>query len=484
LLILLLLLLLFASPGFASECESLATLQVPHTTITKAEVVTGGTFAPPTGKALADLPPFCRVTATARPSTDSEILVEIWMPLSHWNERLEGTGNGGFAGKISYGALAEGLRRGYAVANTDMGMATPPGQDASIFFNRPERWKDWGYRATHEMTLVAKQLVRAYYTREAMHAYFVGCSTGGEQALMESQRYPDDYDGIVGGAAAQNRTGVHVSILWNFAVNEKTPASYLPEAARSLLAHAVVNACDSLDGVNDGVITDPTKCHFDPASLACPGASCLTAAQVQTVKQLYAGPVAPGTGASLYPGLPRGSEAGWNGLDPGPGGKPPYAPIFEWVFGLNWDWRSFDFGRQDIAFTHMLARMVNATSPDIDSFRAHGHKLLMYHGWSDWLVAPGESINYYNAVLARDKTADQSIRLFMLPGMAHCGGGPGATHFDPLSAVVDWVERGVAPEKILASGESFTRPLCPYPQTAHYKGTGDSNDASSFVCAQ
>jgi feruloyl esterase len=479
--------LLFALPAFASDCESLATLHLPHTTITKAEVVTSGTFVPPTGKALADLPAFCRVTATARPSTDSEILVEIWMPQSHWNERLEGTGNGGLAGKISYGALAEGLRRGYTVANTEMGMATPPGEDASIFMNRPDRWIDWGYRSTHEMTLVAKQVVRAYYTREAKHAYFVGCSTGGEQALMESQRYPDDYDGIVGGAAAQNRTGVHESILWNFAVNERTPASYLPEAARALLTHAVVNACDALDGVKDGVIIDPTKCHFDPASLQCKGANqenCLTATQVETVKQIYAGPVNPRTGQSLYPGLPQDSEFGWHGLDPTPGGPAPFAPIFKWVFGPNWDWRQFDFDQQDTAFKQKLAPMVNATNPDIDTFRAHGHKLLMYHGWSDWLVAPGESINYYDAVLARDKTADQSVRLFMLPGMGHCSGGPGATHFDPLGAVVDWVERGVAPEKILATGESFSRPLCPYPQTAQYKGTGDTNDASSFVCAR
>ena len=312
---------------------------------------------------------------------------------------LQGTGNGGFAGNISYGALAEGLRRGYAVANTDMGMATPPGATASIFINRPERWIDWGYRATHEMTLVAKQIVRAYYARDARHSYFIGCSTGGEQALMESQRYPDDYDGIVGGAAANNRTGVHVSILWNFAVNERTPASYLPADARSLLSHAVVNACDALDGVKDGMIADPTKCHFDPASLQCKQPdqeNCLTAAQVETVKEIYAGPVNPRTGESLYPGLPRGSEFGWDGLDPtpGPAAIPPFAPIFQWVFGPDWDWRQFDFDHQDTVFTQKLAGMVNATSPDIDTFRAHGHKLLIYHGWSDWLVAPGESINY------------------------------------------------------------------------------------------
>jgi feruloyl esterase len=315
----------FPSPSVAASCDGLAALQLPHTSIVKAEVVTGGTFASATGMPLADLPPFCRVTAEVKPSADSDILVEIWMPQAGWNERLEGTGNGGFAGKIGYGALAEGLRRGYAVANTDMGMATPAGANASIFINRPERWIDWGYRATHEMTLVAKQVVRAYYARDAQHAYFVGCSTGGEQALMESQRYPDDYDGIVGGAPAHNRTGVHVSILWNFAVNERTPASYLPAAARSMLSQAVVNACDALDGVNDGVIADPTNCHFDPASLQCKSATqsenqeiCLTPPQVATAKQLYIGPVNPRTGQSLYPGLPQGSEFAWEGLDPTP----------------------------------------------------------------------------------------------------------------------------------------------------------------------
>ena len=447
---------LFAAPAFASNCESLATLHLPHTTITRAETVAEGTFIPPEGKPLPDLPAFCRVTATTRPSPDSDILVEIWMPQSDWNQRLEGTGNGGFAGKISYGALAEGLKRGYAVANTDMGMATPAGANAGIFVNRPERWTDWGYRATHEMTLLAKQVLRAYYAQDARRAYFVGCSTGGEQALMESQRYPDDYDGIVAGAAANNRTGVHVSILWNFAANERAPASYLPAAARSLLSQAVTNACDALDGAKDGVINDPLKCHFDPATLECKNAgqeNCLTASQVETAKQIYAGPVNPRTGQSLYPGLPRGSEFGWDGLDPNPGGIPPYAPIFQWVFGPQWDWRHFDFDHDDTAYTQKLAGMVNATSPDIDAFRIHGHKLLMYHGWSDWLVAPEESINYYNSVLTRDTSArpgkpdaalDQSFRLFMVPGMAHCAGGPGATHFDALSAVVDWVERGVS----------------------------------------
>jgi feruloyl esterase len=487
-------------PRSFATCEGLAALQLPHTTITKAEVVTSGKFVPPLAKPLTRLPAFCRVTATLKPSPDSDIRVELWMPQSGWNERFEGTGNGGFAGVINYNTLAEGLRGGYAVANTDMGMATPPGATASIFVNRPERWIDWGYRATHEMTLFAKQIVRAYYERDAKHSYFTGCSTGGEQALSESQRYPDDYDGIVAGAAANNRTGVHVSILWNFAVNEKNPASYMHAAARFELSQAVVNACDALDGVKDGVISDPTKCQFDPAVLQCKEANqtgCLTAAQVQTAKEIYAGPVNPRTGESLYPGLPRGGEFGWDGLDriPGSAAIPPYAPIFQWVFGPDWDWRQFDFDHQDTLFTQKLAGMVNATSPDIDTFRAHGHKLLIYHGWADWLVAPQESINYYNAVLARakgDPAVDQSVRLFMVPGMAHCGGGPGATHFDALGAVVDWVEHGVAPDRIIAttltptdsSGATVNpqRPICPYPSTAKYQGSGSTNDPSSFVC--
>jgi feruloyl esterase len=486
--------LFLASHASASSCEGLAKLRLPHGVITAAETVSNHSFTPPTGKPLTDLPPFCRVTATLKPSADSDILIEIWLPLSGWNQRLEGTGNGGFAGKIAYASLEEGLRRGYATANTDMGMATPPGATASVFINRPERWADWGYRSTHEMTLAARQVVNAFYAQDPRHAYFVGCSTGGEQALMESQRYPDDYDGIVGGAPAQNRTGVHESILWNFAVNERSPASYLPAAARALLSEAVMNSCDALDGVKDGIITDPGKCSFDPAVLACTTAgqeNCLTAAQVETAKQLYAGPVNPRTGQSLYPGLPRGSEFAWDGIDPVPGGPPPYGAIFQWVFGPTWTWPQFDFDHQDTIYSQKLGGIVNATNPDIDTFRKHGHKLLMYHGWSDWLVPPGESINYYNAVKARDSESDQSLRLFMVPGMSHCSAGPGATHFDALGAVVDWVERGVAPDKIIASklpaGEStgtptLQRPLCPYPQNAQYQGSGDPNDAANFVC--
>ncbi|HMF79267.1 MAG TPA: tannase/feruloyl esterase family alpha/beta hydrolase [Bryobacteraceae bacterium] len=489
--------LLFASPAWAESCDLAAKLHIPNTVITSSEVVTSGVFAPPTGHLLTGLPAFCRVAATLKPTPDSDIRIEIWLPQSAWNGRLEGTGNGGFAGKIAYGSLANGLKLGYAVTNTDMGLATPAGADASIFVNHPERWADWGYRATHEMTVAAKQVVKAYYGRDANHAYFSGCSTGGEQALMEAERFPDDYDGIVGGAAAQNRTGVHVSILWNFVATRKEPGAYIPAAKLSTLTKAVVAACDNSDGVKDGLIADPRKCSFDPASLLCSSDdsdTCFTRAQVDTVKRLYAGPENPRTGQKIYPGLPPGSEFGWGALGavPGPQAIPPFEPIFKWAFGSNWDWRTFNFDRSNALFNQKLAGNVNANSPDLDRFRAKGHKFLMYHGWADWLVAPDESLNYYTAVTSRyNKQVSNFYRLFMLPGMAHCSGGPGPDNFDPLSAVVKWVEQGSAPNELIATKYTanqpprtvlLQRPVCPYPEIARYKGTGSTNEAASFTC--
>jgi Tannase and feruloyl esterase len=483
--------LLLTAPAWAdNNCDRIAKLSLAHTTITSAEAVTSGVFAPPSGPPLSGLPAFCRVAAALKPTADSDIRIEIWLPQSGWNGRLEGTGNGGFAGKISYGALANSVKLGYAVTNTDMGLATPANADASIFTNQPERWADWGWRATHEMTIAAKQVLKAYYGRNANRAYFSGCSTGGEQALMEAERFPDDYDGIVGGAAAQNRTGVHVSILWNFMATRQEPGAYIPAAKIPALTKAVVAACDNMDGLKDGLINDPRKCSFNPASLLCGGAdndACLTRPQVETVKRLYAGPSNPRTGEKLYPGLTRGSEFGWAALGkpPGPQATPPYEPIFQWAFGTNWDWHTFDFDRANAAYTRKLASAVNATSPNLDQFRAKGHKLISYHGWADWLVAPGETLNYYSTVSSRyPGQVSNFYRLFMVPGMAHCSGGPGPDHFDTLGAVVKWVEQGAAPDQIIATkpATNLQRPLCPYPEAARYKGTGNPNEAASFTC--
>ena len=509
---------LMAVPAFATDCGHLATLKMEHVTINKAEVVDGGVFTALSGDAITGLPVFCRVAATLKPSRDSNIRIEVWMPEANWNGRIEGTGNGGFAGAILYKSLAAGLRLGYAVANTDMGMATPAGTNASVFADQPERWIDWGYRSTHEMTVATKELVKAYYSRNASRAYFVGCSTGGEQALMEAQRFPDDYDGIVGGAAANNRTGVHMSILWTFAALQDSPESSLPAQKASILSKAVLNACDALDGVRDGLITDPRRCVFDPGVLECKEGDqedCLTKAQVETVRKIYAGPIDSRTGRNIYPGLARGSEFAWDTrlLPPGQAKSAPYAPIFEWVFGAHWDWRDFDFAADSKIFDEKLRGFLNATTPDLDTFRAHGHKLLMYHGWSDPLVAPGEAINYYNSVVTRDQeisrtnqpntsngsgassrsTLSDSYRLFMVPGMSHCTGGPGPSDFAPLDAVVKWVEQGIAPDTLIArkalpaDGDrkaAMERLLCPYPRIAQYQGSGDVDNASNYTCVE
>jgi feruloyl esterase len=493
-----------AANAFADPCSDLLKLNFSHAAISAAELIAGGRFTPPGMKSMNELPPFCRVAASLRPSDDSDIRVEVWMPQTGWNGRLEGTGNGGFAGHLVYGALASGIRLGYAVANTDMGMSVPDGSDASIFVNRPERWIDWGSRSTHEMTLFAKALVKAYYGRLADRSYFVGCSTGGEQALAEAQKFPADYDGIVAGAAANNRTGVHLSILWNFAAMQRTADSYISPAQLSTLNKAVLKACGGTRALDAGFLDNPEHCTFNPEALRCSGSNsenCLTEAQLATVRSLYSGPVNPRTREALYPGLAAGSEYAWNKIDPQPltAQEAPYAPIFKWVFGPQWNWRSFDFDRQVKTYQNMLGDDVNATSPNLDEFRRLGHKLLVYHGWADWLVPPGEAVAYYNSVIEQYRHEDTHrneshedvgsfYRLFMVPGMEHCSGGPGPDSFDSLSAVVAWVEHDAAPDGIVATkygpdgNVRFQRPLCPYPEVAEHRDGGDEKAVSGYSC--
>ncbi len=467
------LLSLFAAVLWADPCEDLKSLAIPHTRILTASA-TGGV---------------CKVTAASIPSADSAIRIEVWLPVSGWNGKLIGTGNGGFAGKISSGLFAGSVKAGYAVANTDMGMAVDPGHDASDFTGRPERWRDWGWRATHEMTVVEKALVQAFYGQPQQKSYFLGCSTGGEQALMEAERFPEDYDGIASGAPANNRTGVHLSILWNYMATHREDAAYIPPAKLPLLHDAVLAACDAKDGVKDGLL-NPWSCQFDPASLQCkegdaPG--CLTARQVETAKEIYRGPVDPKTHKQLYPGVPFGSELDWGSFGPDPARKssPPYAPIFQWVFGKNWDWRGFDLSRGFAEIQKLLAPDLNATSGDLHRFAQRGGKLLGYHGMADWLVVPGESINYHAAVVKKmkGKTSD-FYRLYFIPGMGHCGGGTGPNSLDQLGTLVNWVEKGVAPDKLTATrgGSPLKRAVCPYPQVAKYSGSGDPNDAANYAC--
>jgi len=489
----------FRLPSFAANCESLAGLSLPHGKITLAVPVPAGDLAGLTPKPLADLPAFCRVSATLMPSSDSNIRIEVWMPVAGWNSKYEGTGNGGYAGGIAYGGLASGVRRGYAVANTDLGTSPTAGDNSDVLVGHPEKWRDWGSRATHEMTVAAKQIVRAYYGRTAGLSYYVGCSTGGQQGLVEAQRFPDDFDGVIAGAPANNRTRLHMGFIWDLAVAEETPESYIPASKLPLISAAVLDACTAQKAVpTDLFLTHPADCQWDPQALLCKAADapdCLTAAQVATARKLYDGPRNPATHASLYPGMTRGSELDWDTMVP-QGAEPRYDALFKWTFGAKWDWRTFDFNRDVAAVDALLAANVNATDPDLQTFKAHGHKLIVYHGWADVIVPSLESINYYTSVenaqaashhrSPADET-QQFYRLFMVPGMAHCGGGPGLNSIDPVEALEQWVEKGTAPKKIIAKRTvkgvtEMTRPVCPYPQAARYNGAGDSNDAANFTC--
>jgi feruloyl esterase len=514
----------------AATCGSLTGLSLTDTTITAAQSVPAGTYTAPDGEVFTGLPAFCRVAATLTPAADSSILIEVWMPASPgWNGRYEGTGNGGYAGTIVYGPLADGLQRGFAVANTDMGTAPSTTLNGDALVGHPQKWIDWGYRATHEMTVRSKQIIEAFYGQGAKFSYFTGCSTGGQQALSEAQRFPDDYDGIVGGSPGHNRTHLHTDFVWDFQVARKTPTSLVPQSKLTVVFGAILAACNTQDGgvSTDTWLVDPRDCGFDPASLQCPGAdapNCLTATQVQTMKAIYDGPRNPTNNHLIYPGWPKGSEGlGITGfLESGESATDPaFDSLFKWVFGTGWNALTFDFNLDMAKVDAVLGPILNATNPDLSAFRKHHGKLLLYHGFADGLVAGQDTIDYYNEVVAQAGGDDDSAsddggnalrktqkfaRLFMVPGMSHCGGGPGANVFngddnlggprdadhDVLSALVKWVEQGVAPKKVIATkyvndtpalGVAFTRPICPYPQFPHYDGSGNPDDAASFTCA-
>lgn len=497
-------------PAQTADCAALATRALPGTTVTTAERITSGSFTPPgSTAAITGLPSFCRVAGAITPTPESDIRFEVWMPLERWNGRFAGVGNGGWAGTISYGALAAQLRRGHATASTNTGHEAAPGQDAARFaFEKPEQLVDFAYRSQHETARNAKALVQAFYGGPPEHSYFIGCSTGGYQGLMEAQRFPADYDGIVAGMPANNWTRLMAGDLDGILAVLKDPASHLPLEALGLLHRGAMAACDHADGVTDGVIEDPRRCRFDPASLTCTAdrdpATCLTSAQVEAARRIYGGLRDPRSGEQVFPGLARGSEPFWPHRDPA---SPFTIPIahYKWLVFRDpaWDWRTFDFTDPAAFRAHLdaearLAPVLDATSPDLREFRGRGGKLLQYHGWNDQLISAQSSIDYYESVLSffgsdRDReVALQDVqafyRLFMAPGMAHCGGGTGPNTFDMQAVLEDWVERGIAPDRIIATRSingvvDRLRPLCPYPQVAVYTGDGDTNEAGSFVCA-
>ena len=536
-----------STSAMATPCTNLQSLPLKDTTITSATDNTSGVFGPPGPGQITGLPNFCRVTATLTPTSDSSIKIEIWLPeKTKWNGRFLGTGGGGFQGIISTGALASGIQAGFAATNSDLGtgssgcsplycgsdgitnpLATAfgnPGVPTTGLFGHPERIKDFGFRAIHLMTVRGKEIAKAFYGEHADKAYFAGCSTGGQNALMEAQRFPDDYDGILAGAAAFNRTHLHMAGLSSWQNTHASASRFIQPGQMTLINKAVLAQCVGQDGgaSTDQFLTDPRDCHFDPKALLCTGGkvppACLTADQVTTIQNYYAGTIDPVNGQVINPGSERGNETddvralGLAFQEQLP--EPAFDGLFYWVFGPGFgqvssavNFANFDFHHDVDTVDDQLAKVLNANSTDLGEFREHGGKLLMYHGWADPLIPSQSSINYFNALVGNEghgfqqasfdrdgspglRRTQSFARLFMVPGMYHCSGGPGPNTFDALSPLVNWVENGVAPETITATkfvndrppAVQMTRPLCVYPKVAKYTGSGSSSIAANFTC--
>ena len=501
------LMLLSSSELQAATCESLQALSLPNTTITLAQSVDAGSFSsPPAGRGglpaadvFKQLPAFCRVAATLRPSNDSDIKIEVWLPLANWNGKFQGVGNGGLAGFITSTAgngglergMAEALKRGYATASTDTGHT---GDTAEPLLGHPEKLVDFAYRAVHEMTVTAKAIIRAFYDSNPKLSYWNGCSSGGRQGLIEAQRFPGDYDGIIAGAPPISQTRL---VTWSTHVGQvvlKDPRNAIPSSKYPMIHRAVVNACDAVDGTKDGLIDDPRRCRFDFKTIECKAedsASCLTAGQVESARTITNPVIHPRTGGTIFPGLALGTELGW-GLRIG-GATPQRfgTDYFKYVFYKDpqWDWRTFDLEAAVAIAGHADYGMLNATDPDLRRFQRRSGKLLLYHGWSDANFSAQSTIDYYESVrrVVGSDSIGEWARLFLAPGMGHCGGGEGPNVFDPVAALEQWVEHGRAPGSIIATHATDgkvdrTRPLCPYPQVAKYHGSGSIDEAGSFTC--
>lgn len=480
----------------AGACENLSALRLEGAAITSAQGVEAGAFTPPGGRAgrgpnaFQKLPAFCRVQATLTPTSDSHIEMELWMPSENWNGKFLALGNGGWAGNIETSAMATGLAKGYATASNDTGHK---GGSASFAVDHPEKLIDFGYRSMHEMAIKSKAIIQAFYSREPQLSYYQGCSTGGRQGLMEAQRYPADFDAIIAGAPVDNVVHLNIQSVARQVDMLRDPARILPPNKVTLLATAVVAACDAKDGVKDGIISNPQMCLFDPRDLQCKagdGPDCLTAPQVETAKRAWE-PVKTKTGELVYPGSSPGFESGYRMPAAGSPINPLFTdmPRFVGHQDANWDVLSFDLDA-DLALAMKNAAFIESTDPDLAKFKARGGKLLLYHGWADPGPSPQNTIDYFSAVGAKlGGSQDDWMRLFLMPGMGHCGGGVGPDRADFLTAMEDWREKGQAPAHIVATRMAnlgrteMTRPLCPYPQFAKYTGAGSTDDAKNFVCA-
>jgi len=501
-----------APSGDAQSCAALVGKRLsPDTVVESADFKPDGDTVGSTKVEGA----FCRVAGVARPTADSRIGFEVWLPpVSAWNGRFEGEGSGGSAGALSPAPMAAALERGLATMSTDNGHldGTDGGHGLSWASGHPEKMIDWAWRGLHLSTVAAKQVVRAYYGRPARHNYFLSCSAGGHHAIMEATRFPADYDGIVGGAAPWKWTSLMFGHTWNSMPALKDVSAVTADSV-AVLNRRMVGACDKLDGVEDGIIADPRRCTVDPAQFQCregQTAGCLTPVQVAAARHIYAG-ATRSDGTLLMPGQVRGTELGWIGqmTGPTPGGS-------SWEFWKlaafqdpDFVYTSFDFDKDSARALN--ARVSNSTlaevydqKPDFDAFARRGGKFLLFQGWADPVITPLMDVDFVNRLIARhgQSGADRFLRFFLLPGMGHCSGGVGFSHIggatgapakddadhDMVRAMVEWVEKGRAPTRLIAAqmdkdrNVTATRPVCAYPREAQYTGQGDTGDAANYTC--
>ncbi|MBN1833334.1 MAG: tannase/feruloyl esterase family alpha/beta hydrolase [Deltaproteobacteria bacterium] len=458
------------------------------------------------------VPAFCRVSGIL----DPEIAFQVNLP-DQWNGRLYMIGNGGHAGEalddpMRVSQINQALMVGFAVAQTNTGHDSRKEPGASFVMSNPQKAIDYAYRAVHLTAVTAKNIIKDYYGQPIAFSYWNSCSNGGRQGLIEAQRYPEDFNGIVVNAPWLDQTGFTIGAMWNQkALSEVTVTS----DKMALVAAKVMGKCDEIDGLKDGLIDDPRKCDFDPArdvpvcSEGANGPDCLTAAEAAAIAKVYSGPVSKGQ--AIFPGFMPGSEtvmpslfgggsgSGWMNVivSAQPGFKPADFSLAEETMRYlvhkppkpDYDCSTFDFDR-DIHLLDEWGKLADAKNPDLSGFRKLGGKLIMTYGWSDSILQPMMGVNYYEqAMIENGPDTTDFLRLFMIPGMAHCGGGVCPDQHDPMTAIINWVEKGEAPERILArqivEGEiTRTRPLCPYPKVARYSGEGSIDDAKSFQCVE